>query len=189
MTDHGNECPDQTRDLEEAGTCDSGPVVRWLVASTHRHREGFALENLQRQNFACYCPMVSREIRHARRKQTVLRPLFPGYVFVQICEDLTGLRLLHSTYGVRSVVRCGDKPSFIDSGFIDALRAREVDGAIVHPSSLYHVGQRVYMNGGPFDGLVATIIEMQEKERLVVLLDLLQQSVRVRLPAEKVRPD
>lgn len=163
-------------------------VLRWVVASVHQHREGVAQENLQRQNITHYCPMVRKEIRHARRRQSVLRPLFPGYIFVGLDGCMSELRVLNSTYGVRSVIQCGDAPGFIDGGIIEALRAREVEGVIVRPDSPYRVGQRVSMAGGPFDGLVATIIDMRENERLVVLLNLMNQSVKVKIAAEHVRP-
>jgi hypothetical protein len=37
--------------------------------------------------------------------------------------------------------------------------------------------------GGPFDGLIGTIIEMDEKERLTVLMDLLNGRVKVNVEA------
>jgi transcriptional antiterminator RfaH len=64
--------------------------------------------------------------------------------------------------------------------------AREVDGVILKPEKAYTVGQQVKVNGGPFDGVVATIIAMDEKDRLVVLMDLLNQSVKVKVSATGV---
>jgi transcriptional antiterminator RfaH len=55
------------------------------------------------------------------------------------------------------------------------------------PVSPYSVGQSVRLTGGAFEGLVATIIDMDEKQRLIVLLDLLNQSVRVRTDFKGVR--
>jgi transcriptional antiterminator RfaH len=50
------------------------------------------------------------------------------------------------------------------------------------------VGQQVKLAIGAFDGLVATIVEMDDKDRLVVLLELMKQPVRVRLDAQSVFP-
>lgn len=161
-------------------------AFRWVVVNTHAHREHIALENLVRQGFDAYCPMMRRRVRHARRTSDVLRPLFPGYLFTRINLDLQRWRPILSTYGVRSLVRCGEQLSFVDSGLIASLKAREVDGAIVRPTEPYRPGQQVRMRGGPFDGLVATIIAMDEKDRLLVLMDLLNQSVKVRVAATDV---
>lgn len=162
-------------------------TVRWVAVNTHPHRELFALENLSRQGFTPYCPMIKRRIRHARRTKDVLRPLFPGYLFTLIDFDRSLWRQILSTFGVRELVRCGDRPSFVDDALIASLKAREVDGVIAKPARPYRVGQQVRMSAGPFEGLVATIIEMDEKDRLTVLMDLLKQSVRVKVTAPDFR--
>ena len=159
----------------------------WIVINTHPHREHTALENLGRQAFEAYCPMIRRQRSHARRVETVLRPLFPNYLFVKANRELARWRPILSTFGVRTIVRAGDELSFIDDGFISSLKAREVNGAIVRPASPYRLGQQVQMTGGPFDGIVATIIEMDEKERLVVLLQLMNRPVRVKVKSEDIR--
>jgi transcriptional antiterminator RfaH len=136
---------------------------------------------LQRQKFETYCPHIRKRIKHARREHDVLRPLFPSYVFVQFDTTTHRWRSILSTFGVRTVISCGEHLSFLHDDFIASLRAREVDGAIVRPENPYTVGQQVKVSGGAFDGLVATIVEMTEKDRLVVLLNLLNRPVRVKL--------
>jgi transcriptional antiterminator RfaH len=85
-------------------------------------------------------------------------------------------------------VRSGDELSFIDHEFIASLKLREVDGAIVRPPAPYRVGQKVEIAEAAFAGLVATIIEMDEKNRIVVLLDLMNRSTRVILRRDAVVP-
>jgi|ERR1700737_4927359 len=158
----------------------------WAVVTTQPHREPVALENLARQGFPAYCPSVRRRITHARRTRDVLRPLFPGYLFVHVNSDQLQYRPILSTRGVRTLVRFGQRPSFLEDAFIRDLKSREVDGVIVRPPSPYEVGQTVRIAGGPFDGIVAAIIEMDEKDRLVVLMNLLNRSTKVKIGAEMV---
>jgi transcriptional antiterminator RfaH len=158
----------------------------WAVVNTQPHREHIAVENLQRQEFIPYCPLVRRRQRHARRAIDVLRPLFPGYLFVKINPEQTRWRPILSTFGVRSLVRCGEEVSLVDDGFVQAIRAREIDGAVARPESPYQIGQEVRVSGGAFDGLVATIIEMHERDRLTVLMQLLSRVVKVRLEESQV---
>jgi transcriptional antiterminator RfaH len=157
------------------------------VVNVHPHREHFAIENLERQEYETYCPMMRKRVRHARKTKDVLRPLFPGYVFVRFISDQQRWRPILSTYGVRTLVRFGDQLSFIDDGFIGALRRREVEGAIVKPETPYQVGQSVKLTTGGFDGVVAQIINIDEKNRLTVLLDLLGRIVKVKVAADGVR--
>lgn len=159
---------------------------QWLAIATQPHKERVAIENLQRQGYETYCPMLRKQVRHARRVQDVLRPFFPGYVFAKLGADGVW-RSMQSTFGVRRVIAFGEAPCLLSGDFIAALHAREVDGAIIKPGKDYQIGQTVCLTGGAFDGLVATIVEMDEKQRLVVLLDLLNQMVRVHTDIHGVR--
>jgi transcriptional antiterminator RfaH len=160
----------------------------WAVVNAQPRREQVALENLERQDFRAYCPQIWRQRGRGRRAAAALQPLFPGYLFVRVDPDGHRWRPILSTYGVRRVMLCGDRLSVIHDEFIDSLRAREVDGAIVRPASPYRVGQEVRVAGGPFDGLVATIVEMGEKDRLTVLMRLLSRTVKVMLDEQQLSP-
>lgn len=162
-------------------------AMRWIAINTHPHREHVAIENLIRQKFAVYCPMELKRVRHARRTQDLPRPLFPGYIFAEVMPDLALWRPILSTYGVRNLIRTGDRPAFVDHGFIQGLRAREIDGVIAKPPRPFAVGQEVRLNGGPFDGIIATIIEMGERDRLILLASLLSQTVRLKVTSANVR--
>jgi transcriptional antiterminator RfaH len=157
----------------------------WLVVNTKPHRERIAIDNLLRQEFMVYCPMIRKRVSHARRMHDVLRPLFPGYLFVQMDPRW---RPILSTVGVRTLVHFGERLSMVANEFIDSLKAREINGAIVRPSTPYTVGQQVRLVGGSFDGLVADIIEMHERDRLTVLMDLLNQKVKTKLSAAQIAP-
>lgn len=164
------------------------PPSHWLVVNTHAHREKLVLENLDRQNFGTYCPLVRKQLRARGSRREVLRPLFPSYVFVRVAPDKSQWRPVLSTYGVRKVVRFGDATPYLDARFIETLQAREIDGAVVKPRAPYAPGQDVRIAAGPFDGLVARIIDVRENDRLVILMDLLGQSVRGRIHADLVSP-
>lgn len=162
----------------------------WIVASTHPHKEQVALDNLGRQGFHAYCPRIRRRIRHARRLQQVLRPLFPGYVFIQLNPQKEQWRSISSTMGVRSLIRFGDRPGNIPDKFIQGLLATEEDGAVALPRARdrYLPGERVRIREGPFDGLIATVLSVSERDRVTVLMDMLRQSVRVRIMIDEIVP-
>jgi len=160
----------------------------WAVVNTQPHRERMALENLVRQAFKAYCPLVRRRIRHARRVHEVLRPLFPGYLFVHLSPQTPCWRPIMSTSGVRMLVRFGEQPAFIADDFIQELKSHEIDGEIVRPANALMIGQSVHVADGPFSGLVGTIIDMNDKDRLVVLMNLLSRLVKVQIAARMVVP-
>jgi transcriptional antiterminator RfaH len=164
------------------------PGGPWIAVSTNPHRERLVFDNLERQGFNAYCPMIRRQRSHARRIETVLRPLFPGYLFVEANAGPGRWRPILSMHGVRSVVRAGNDLCFVDDEFIAGLKRREVDGAVVRPPSPYRIGQEVRIAGGPFDGVIATILDLDDKDRLVVLLDVMHRGIKTRLTGEMVTP-
>ncbi|MGB7916017.1 MAG: transcription termination/antitermination NusG family protein [Rhodomicrobium sp.] len=159
----------------------------WIVLTTHPHREDFAIENLVRQDYEAYCPMIVKRIKHARRVYDAKRPLFPGYIFVERPVQRLLWRPLLGTLGVRAVVRHGETPALLPRGFVENLRAREVDGAIQKPEIPFKPGQSVAINGGPFDGLVGQILEIRESDRVLLLLNLLNQQTRVHVATKMLR--
>ena len=163
-------------------------VRSWIVVNTHPHKEAIAAANLQNQGFGTYCPVVRRRVRHARVSRDVVRPLFPGYVFVETGASGGLWRPVLSTLGVRALLRTGDEPSRLDPSFVSALRAQEVNGVVVATTQTFKQGQKVKVNEGPFDGTIATIIALDEKQRLVVLMDILNRPVRVQIDARHVAP-
>jgi transcriptional antiterminator RfaH len=159
----------------------------WLVLTTHPHRESLVIENLERQGFDAYCPMIVKRIRHARRTYDAPRPIFPGYVFAAYRDRLDQWRPILGTYGVRSLVRHGDSPCILPAGFVEGLRAREIGGVIQKPEQPFTVGQDVAVNGGPFDGLIGQIIEIRENDRVLLLLGLLNRQSKVQVDAKMLR--
>jgi len=160
----------------------------WVVVNTQPHQERLALENLMRQQFHVYCPWMLKRIRHARRMQEVSRPLFPGYIFVQIAPD-TRWAPICSTYGVRALVRSGEQPSFLPGDFIADLRIREIDGVIVKPTRPFEMGQQVRIAGGAFHDFVGTVVDMDERDRIIVLMKLLNRPVKVKLSLAQIASD
>jgi len=150
---------------------------KWVVVATHSNRENFAIENLKRQNYVVYCPMVLKHIRHARRAYDAHRPLFPGYIFVQAGTQCW--RAISGTFGVRFIVQNGDTLAFLPSGFVESLKARETGGVISKPVARFQNGQEVAINGGQFDGLVGRIVEVGERDRVMLLLNILNQETKV----------
>jgi transcriptional antiterminator RfaH len=162
----------------------------WVAASTQPHKEPTAIANLMRQGFEAYCPMVRKRWRHARKVREVLRPLFPGYVFIAVDPTQRRWRPILSTIGIRTLVRFGDRLGVLPPRFVESLRSHESEGAvsIFYPPSSYVPGDRVRLCEGPFEGVIATVVAVEEHARLQILMQLLNRGVRVRVQANSVAP-
>ena len=56
-----------------------------------------------------------------------------------------------------------------------------------NPKSPFKPGQSVAINGGAFDGLVGQILEIRESDRVLLLLNLLNQQTRVHIETKMLR--
>lgn len=156
----------------------------WIVLNVNTHREEYALKNLERQKYSVYCPMQIKRIKHARQTYDARRPFFPGYIFVERSEPSQRWRPILGTVGVRSVLRDGEGPAILPRGFVESLKAREVDGAIGKAAAPLEPGQTITIDGGVFDGFIGEILELQDRDRVLVLLNLLNQQTKVRVDAK-----
>src|SRR6186713_299056 len=103
----------------------SGGNSRWYLAQTQPRAESKASLNLCRQGFEVYLPRYLKQRRHARRLESVLAPLFPGYLFVAIDVNTQRWLSIDSTFGVTRLVRDGDRPAAVPPAIISSLKCRE----------------------------------------------------------------
>jgi transcriptional antiterminator RfaH len=158
-------------------------MISWYAVHTRPQAEAKALENLLRQGYAAYLPRYRTEICHARRRQTVLRPVFPRYLFAGVDRALLRWRPILSTVGVSDVVRAGDEPMPVAGEIIQALREQERAGVFEHLARRrsLRIGELVRISAGAFEDLIGRLVELREQDRVVVLLDVLGRTVRTQL--------
>ena len=162
-------------------------MTGWIVVHTHVHAEAKAEHHLCRQGYEVYLPRYRKTRRHARCLETVIRPLFPGYLFVGFDQQATRWRPIQSTIGVRQLIRAGDRPVLAPGWIVDGLRAREDADGLVEVRSSLAKGEQVRIVSGPLYDHVGVFDCADDNDRVMVLLDLLGRQVRVCLPVEAVR--
>ena len=163
-------------------------MIRWYAVFTHPHGETKALQHLLRQGYSAYLPRYRTRISHARRRQTVLRPVFPRYLFAGIDRASMRWRPILSTVGVADVVRAGDEPAAVPSKIVAAIRVREEAGDFdrLDPQQSLRLGELVRVTAGAFEDMVGMLVELRDQDRIVVLLEWLGRAVRAQLPVESV---
>jgi transcriptional antiterminator RfaH len=163
-------------------------VIRWYAVYTQPHAETKALDHLLRQGYSAYLPRYRTLVSHARRRQMVLRPLFPRYLFAGIDRGSMRWRPILSTCGVTSIVRAGDEPATVPSEVVAAIREREQAGGFDRLGRQHSLrpGELVRVTAGALEDMVGRLVELRDQDRVVVLLELLGRAVRAQLPAEAI---
>jgi transcriptional antiterminator RfaH len=164
------------------------PGRRWYVVHTQAQNEARADLNLRRQGFVTYLPRYERARRHARRIDTVVRPLFPRYLFVALDCARDRWRVIHSTFGVTHLVRAGEEPLAVPDGIIEEIKAREGHDGLVRlglPAGL-RPGSGVRLIDGIFAEAKGVIERLADDHRVTILLKLLGREVRVLVPVASI---
>ena len=159
----------------------------WYVVRTKTGAEDRAVWHLKNQGFEAYLPRYRKQVRHARKTETVLRALFPSYVFVRLDLAHQRWRAINGTFGVIGMVQLGDAPQSIPANMVQAIRAREdAAGAITVAPQGLQKGDRVRVREGAFAEYTALLEEVSDDKRVILLLDLMGRAVRVSVAAESL---
>lgn len=165
-------------------------MTRWYLIYTKPLGEATARAHLARQGFEVYFPRVLQRIRRAGRWIEQVSPLFPRYLFVGLDEQRQALAPVRSTVGVAGVVKFGAQFTTVPESVLQELRSRADPDSGMHrlqqPAQLVQ-GAAVRIDSGPFSGLEAAFEREVGTDRVMVLLNVLGQSVPVRMPLDAVR--
>ncbi|MDR0701098.1 MAG: transcription/translation regulatory transformer protein RfaH [Azoarcus sp.] len=160
----------------------------WYLIQTKPRLEKYALENLERQGYECYLPIIPAEKLRQGKLTVIDTPLFPRYLFIRLGTNATDKSWgpIRSTKGVSTLVRFGNDPAKADDELIALLKSRE-NALQDAPERLFEQGERVSLTEGPFAGIEG-IYQMTDGEcRAMVLIELLGKTASLRIDLKGVR--
>lgn len=161
--------------------------ARWFAVQTSPHAEAKANRHLANQHFTTYLPVYRRRVRHARSSEEVLRPLFPGYLFVHFDPEECRWRSINGTVGVRKILCHGEAPLSVDEKIIAEIKAREDEtGAVKLNAPTFISGQAVRVTDGPLADIEGLFEDHRDENRVILLVSLLGRKVRVQVPTATV---
>jgi len=148
-------------------------ALEWFAVRTRSNRECVVEAALQGKGFDVWCPRYKAE---PFRADSLLKPVFPGYVF---CRFNVRQRMpILTVPGVMNVVSNGKIPLPIDEREIESLRIVLRSMMPVSPHEYLSVGDRVRITEGPLAGAEGYIVQ-HKPELLIVSITLLQRAVSV----------
>ena len=159
----------------------------WYLIHTKIRQERVALENLERQGFECFLPQIRVEKLRRSALLVVEEPLFPRYLFIRLGTGLEAQSWspIRSTLGVSRLVTFGQSPAKVDEDLVAQLQTQAQSTAV--QSRHFEPGESVEVTEGPFIGLEA-IYQMTDAEgRVMVLLNILSNQVKLTVSPASVR--
>ena len=155
-------------------------MKEWYILNTKLHCEFQVISYLINKNIKNFMPKLLVTRSHARKIEKVLRPLFPGYIFININVDKS-YRAVNNIIGVKGIISLGNSPSCVPKTVINDMQSYTDSEGLVYKwkVSNYKIGQEIKIKNGIFKGNIGSFCGMSSKDRVSILLAFLGSEVRV----------
>ena len=159
----------------------------WYLVYSKPRQERVALDNLSRQAYETFLPLIRLRRKRQRRYVWVTEPMFPRYLFIKLSDETDNWGPIRSTIGVVALVRFGGRPARVPDDLVGALQTNE-SGIWEMPTPDLKTGDRVRICEGPMAGYEGIFQSRSGKERVTLLLDVVSQAARVEVALDQVEP-
>ncbi len=147
--------------------------LRWYVAQTRARQEHLAKLNLEAQKFEVFLPQILKTTRHARQLRTKKVAVFPGYLFIHLDPQQHRWRSVNGTIGVSRLLTANERPAPAPIGIVESLKSYVDEQGYCQLNRDLVPGQRVSVVQGPFARLMGEVLNMDDKGRTRVLLEIM----------------
>lgn len=161
----------------------------WYLIYSKPQQERVACENLERQGYRSYLPLIRNRKRRKGRYTAVIEPMFPRYLFVHLSDETDNWGPIRSTIGVANLVRFGMCAARVPGNLIDLMQEREENGVQVLMPVDFKPGDQVRIVEGVLAGYDGIFQAKTGKERVLLLLKLAQdRTARIQVSANDIEP-
>ena len=161
---------------------------KWFLVYTKAREEERAKKNLENQGFETFLPMIAYE-KISQPKLLSLKPMFPRYLFIIINVERDNWHLIQSTRGVCNVVLFGSKFAAVPNAVIEFIKTRVNNHSMAKQKAirqLFQKGDKLIIKKGIMKGKEATFFSKTGKERVKILLKLMNETVIAELPEQDI---
>lgn len=159
----------------------------WYLIQTKPRQEHTARDNLERQGYRSYLPLAPVKRRRRGRSYTDIGPMFPRYLFIYLSDSMDDWGPIRSTLGVVSLVKFGQQPARVPDDLITSLKEREDEkGVQPLPEKKLIYGDKLRISEGPFEGYEGLFYAESSRDRVIMLIKVLEQYTRVEVSRNKV---
>lgn len=148
----------------------------WYVLYTYPQYEKKVFESLLKSKCETFLPTHKVKRVWSDRIKQIQVPLFPNYVFVRLKAD-ERFKVL-DVRGVCRFISCGGIPVKVSDKEINIIE-KMAQAKNLTAEERFIPGDKVYIEGGAFDGIEGQIINKNGKNRFFVEISSLKQYLSV----------
>lgn len=174
-------------------TSATSPRLRWYLVQSKPGAAQIAARNLENQGFGTFLPLQEITKRNDKTFQQQIRPLFPGYLFVQLNPNQGPWRQVNSTRGVARLVRVSTEPSVVPNNIVTELMAQCDDQQVLRKTCCssarqLHAGKQAQVTQGPLSGFIVSVTDSAPNDRINILIEMMGQATKIAIDARALQP-
>ncbi|MEI8248035.1 MAG: transcription termination/antitermination NusG family protein [Lentisphaerota bacterium] len=164
------------------------PELCWMPVRTKPRQEKKLKEYCAAHGVECYLPLLRKLHHYGKRTVEFMLPMFPGYVFCLLSEDI--YRTITISNAVLYRINIDEKGEVCLLKELASIRAFEElvlnEDIVVKPELV--AGTPVEISTGPFKGITGIIEYRKNKTLITVNVEILGQSASVEVDADSLEP-
>lgn len=160
----------------------------WYVVQTKTGKETTAAVAIAAKGFQVFAPQRSVRIAHARRIDTVSRPLFPRYIFAAFIEKDQTYGVIRYARGVAHLLCDIDGvPQPVPDAVMDAIREREntLKAKKGEYRTGYQAGDEIKITVGPWADFTGKYVG-ETKGKVSIIITIFNRPTLIELPINAV---
>ncbi len=160
--------------------------MNWYLLHTKPNAHVTACENLKRQGFDVFLPLIAKTTKKNDKFLNIKTPLFPGYLFMGTSNEPFPWKSVNGTRGISKAVTLDGVYRSINTRIIEGLQQRCNDNGVIQSLDDIAPGNLAKIERGPFAEFICTVDDVRDDRRAWVLIDLLQQQIRAKISLDDV---
>ena len=162
-------------------------LYRWYPLYTNSRAEKRVYQELQKKNIEVYLPLRKEWKQWSDRKKLVEEPLFKSYIFVRISTKEMATVLM--AQGVSRFLYFGGEIAVMPDKQMEDLRLLLSQGDdLTFVEHDIETGEKVLINAGPFQGMIAELVCIRSKKALVLKLENLGYAIQIKTSMAYITP-
>ena len=166
--------------------CDAG--LRWFAVWTRSRQEKTAAATLESLGVSHFLPLKTEIRQWSDRTQSIMTPLFSGYLFVRTNLSRDSKLWVLKTPGVVGFVGNSSGPLPIPDEQIENIRTLLSSGLDYSVCPILKEGDRVRVIRGALFGVEGSLLRTNSDSWLVLSVEMIKQSITVSVSRHDVEP-
>lgn len=158
---------------------------KWFVFYTKSRQEKKVRDLLHRGGFEVFLPLQKVVRQWSDRKKKVEVPLFNSYIFVKEFEH--NLTSILQVPGVAWTIRSNGRPAVLREDELDLIKRFLSTGLFLETATagreIFKTGDKAMVTHGPLAGITGTVLRENDADKLNVVIEGIDQVIKVKLPS------